>query len=269
MMKPGLDRARLRARLVLFALLPALSDILPRRPSLLSAFAKTRASIRIGAAHCDLASRLVLDNGHLNVLKIDSNALNKIPKDWDINLEFANTEELNRFFSGRAALPSVAGALRHPVLLGKTALLLNELSLFKPGRVFSSADERVLYVRATLPLIARALCELFLGGHPAMAELVNESPERVYQWEVSDIGAAVWLRMARGRIQAGRGIYTKRRPFVRYLFPRAEGAFRVLSSHGPAMNGLLAGDILPEGSPEYSRKLSILLQQADELLNAG
>lgn len=275
-MKPVLNRALLRYRLVLFALLPALSDLLRHRPKLQADFANTRAIVRIGALHQDLAAGLCFERGNLKILKYNSDKLiapnhqnTKNSKNWDLNLQFSNPKELNQFFGGQAKLPDISGALRHPLLLLRTTLLLKELLLLKPGALLSDAREQILYVKVTLPLIARALMELHLGGHPEMSELVNESPERIYQWVVSDIDCAVWLRMARGRIQAGRGIYSKRRPFVHYVFPSAAGAYRVFSGHKSSMEGLLRGDVRPDGSPEYSRKLSILLQKADELLNFG
>lgn len=274
-MKTGFDRTLLRYRLVLFALLPALSDILRHKAQLRADFINTRARVRIGSNTSDMAALLSFERGHLNVLQDHSKKMDAPglfgPKstDWDLNLSFSNPNELNQFFSGQAKLPQISGALRHPVLLVKLTLLFKELLLLKPGARISSLDEQALYVRTTLPLIVRALREMYLGGHPEMIELVNNSPERIYQWVVSDIESAVWLRMAKGRIQAGRGLYKKRRPFVSFVFPTVGAAFRVLTEQNSSMAGLVRGDIRPDGSPEYSRRLSILLQKADELLNAG
>ena len=75
--------------------------------------------------------------------------------------------------------------------------------------------------------------------------------------------------MREGRVKAGRGTYPHRRPFVHFVFPTVDAAFRVLTEAGSPMTGVACGDVRTEGSPEYSRKVSRVLQRLDHLLGEG
>ncbi len=48
-----------------------------------------------------------------------------------------------------------------------------------------------------------------------------------------------------------------------------EAAFGVLTSTSSQMEAVQKGHVRTEGSPEYTRKLSILMQKVDELLSEG
>jgi hypothetical protein len=115
----------------------------------------------------------------------------------------------------------------------------------------------------------RGLDQLARGGHPEMAELVASSPDRVYQWTVEETGVGAFLRMRQGRTRAGDGQYARRRPFVHFIFPSVEGAFRVFTTRGSQMEAVQRGLVRTEGSPEYTRKMSGLMQKIDELLTEG
>ena len=143
------------------------------------------------------------------------------------------------------------------------------LQLLQPAPPPARADERALKVRLLLTLASRALGQLHLGGHPEMVELVCDSPERVYQWSVQHEGIGAWLRMERGQVKAGTGTYARRKPFVHFVFPDADAALRVLTATESQMSGVRDGSIQTLGSPEYVRKVALLMQKVDELLTLG
>jgi hypothetical protein len=82
-----------------------------------------------------------------------------------------------------------------------------------------------------------------------------------------NIGA--YLRMKHGRVLAGRGIYPRRRPFVHFVFPDVDAALSVLTATDSQMSGVRDGKVLTFGSPEYTRKISLLMQKVDALLTEG
>ena len=115
------------------------------------------------------------------------------------------------------------------------------------------------------PVLSRILAE----SHATMNELVQASPERVYQWTVASANIGAYLRMHAGRVKAGRGTYSRRRPFVHFLFPDVEAALAVLTATGSQMSGVRSGQVQTFGSPEYTRKISLLMQKVDALLVEG
>ncbi len=248
-----IDRERLRARLHLGALLPVLPLVAP------AGAARRLAGRAIDIAVDDaLAAHVCADAGAL-VVRAGRHAAPSL------RLSFADAPALNRFFAGRA-LPSLDGWHR-PLLVIEAARLLASLRILDPRARSRTAAARAVRVRALLAFAVRALAELQRGGHPEMRALVDESPDRVYQWTVDDGAAAAFLRMCRGRVRAGRGEYARRRPFVHFRFPTVEAAYRVLTATGSQMEAVARGWVRTEGSPEYARKVSGLLQEAGALLD--
>jgi hypothetical protein len=126
--------------------------------------------------------------------------------------------------------------------------------------------DRLLRVRLVLEVVTRALSRLHREGWAPIVDLAADSPDRVYQWTVGDADIASYVRMSTGRVKAGRGIYLRRRPFVHYLFPDVDAAFEVLMATESSMGAFKSGRVETFGSPEYARKMGIILQQVDALL---
>ena len=253
-----IQREALRARVNLFALLPLLEVVLAERPAEGRLFGSVTGVIQIEARGSEHAAHLAFCAGRLSVVP----RLHPAP---DVRCTFRDVAAMNAFFAGRAELPRIEG-LRHPVLIARAGALLSSLRILAPGATHADAAERALHVRLVIELAPRALAELCRGGHPETAHLVAESPDRVYQWSVDRTTIASFLRMREGRVRWGRGTYAARPPFVRFLFPSVEAAYRVLTGTGAEVDAVARGDVATEGSPEYSRKVSRLLQRTDQLL---
>ena len=166
-------------------------------------------------------------------------------------------------------LPSVSGALRHPVLFTRVARLFATLNMLQPQAAPLEPAQRSLRVTLLLQLVTRALAELQHGAHPGMTALTAASPDRLYQWTVAREGIVCWLRMKEGKVLTGRGACTAREPFVHFVFPDVDAALAVLTATGSQMDGVRGGAVEVIGSPEYSRKISLLMQQVDQLLVEG
>jgi hypothetical protein len=255
------EREALRARLFQRALLPLTEVVLAERDDLARSFRGTTAVVQLEVAGCDDGAALRFRDGRLRVeAGVWSGA--------DVRLTFSDHASLNAFFSGRPALPRVRG-LQHAVLLARVGRLLASLRLLQPAADPGPPATRALRVKLLLELAGRGLAQLHLGGFPPMVELVRESPERVYQWSVEREGLGMFLRMERGRVKAGRGTYARRRPFVQFAFPDVEAAHHVLTQQGSQMDSVRRGLVRPLGSPEYTRKIGLMMQKLDELLQEG
>jgi hypothetical protein len=255
--EPALDREALRSRVFLRSVLPLLEDL----PGTDALFRGVSARVAIEVRGTDVGATLVLRDGAL--------AVEQGVQPAEVRWIFPTLRALNAFFAGKVVLPRIKG-LRHPVLIWKTVRLLMRLRILHPQ---PSPAQPALRVKLLLRLVTRALAELHRGGHPEMVFLVADSPERVYQWTVGgadvahDIGA--YLRMERGRVKAGRGTYTRRRPFVHFAFADVDAALAVLTATGSQMTGVRSGQLKTLGSPEYTRKIALLMQKIDQLLQEG
>jgi hypothetical protein len=255
------EREALRARVFLRAVLPLLETVLAEQPALAKWFAGVNAAVQLRADGTDVGATLRFVDGRLTVSP-------ELGRDAAVKLRFRDLAAMNSFFAGKPVLPAVDG-LRHPLLIARVVRLLVSLQLLQPAPPPARADERALKVRLLLTLASRALGQLALGGHPEMVELVADSPDRVYQWSVQREGIGAWLRMERGRVKVGTGTYARRKPFVHFVFPDADAALRVLTATESQMSGVRDGSIQTLGSPEYVRKVALLMQKVDELLTLG
>jgi hypothetical protein len=75
--------------------------------------------------------------------------------------------------------------------------------------------------------------------------------------------------MKGGKTKAGRGIYTRRRPFVHMIFPDTDGAFDVLTQKVGTVEAVKLGKVRTEGAMEGSKDIGILMQKVDALATGG
>jgi hypothetical protein len=255
------NRAELRARVFLRALVPLLAVVVREQPVMARLFAKVDAGVQIEVDGSPLCAHLAFNGGAL--------AITHVAAASDLRFGFADVAALNTFFGGALALPRVSGALRHPVLLARVARLFATLQMLQPQGAPKDDAACALRVRLLLYLVVRALAELHHGRHPGMRALTEHSPDRVYQWSVAKEGIHAWLRMKDGRVMTGIGPCLAREPFVHFVFPTAAAALGVLTATGSQVDGVRDGAVEVIGSPEYSRKISLLMQQVDQLLVEG
>lgn len=251
-------REQLRARVFVRAMVPLLELVVREHPAMAKAFANVDATVQVAVDGSPLGARLVFSGGALTVSHASGPA--------DLAFTFRDVAALNAFFGGSLSMPSVGGALRHPVLLTRVARLFATLNMLQPQE---APPDAALRVTLLLRLVTRALAELLHGGHAGMTALTLGSPDRVYQWSVAREGIACWLRMKDGKVLTGHGPCPAREPFVHFVFPDADAALSVLTATDGQMDGVRGGAVEVIGSPEYSRKISLLMQQVDQLLVEG
>lgn len=252
-----MSRDLLRMQLYLRVVLPLLEEVVAADPQL-------RVSLSLERARVQIETR---DGKYGAVLRFSSAGLTVeqgvLPR-AEVRLRFRDERALNDFFAGKPVIPSLEG-LRHPLLLSRVFRLLGSLRVLQPG----PTENPSLRVRMVLLLITRGLVELHHGGFEPAMTMVEESPERVYQWSVQQGTIASHVRMKKGKIEAVQGACSHRRPFVHFIFPDVDSALRVFDATGGQVDAVRHGWIQVVGSPEYSRKISYLLQLLDELLSVG
>jgi len=261
------SRDELRADLFLVAVLPLLEVVLTERPDVRNLVRGLSGKSQFEARGANLAGRLEFDGDSLRVSYGS-------PEPCSLHFGFGNLRKMNEFFAGKPRFPWISPwfGLSHPIMALRTLRLLMALQILeppRPGAELPSPDERALRVRLLLYLVTKALERLHRRGHSAMVELAADSPDRVYQWTVvgTDIGA--WVRMHKGRVKSGRGTCAARRPFVHFVFPDVDAAFAVLTATSSQMQGFRGGSVVTYGSPEYTRKMALLMQEVDKLLLEG
>jgi hypothetical protein len=265
------ERAWHRARLFLRAVLPLVAVAPGRRGGLARGLAPATGAVRFAGPDPSLQALLRFEGGQSRVLPPE--AAPQAPA--DLTFRFRDLGQMNDFFAGKPAVPAVHPwlGLRSPRLLAATVQALLSLRVLepKPAEVLAreSPEERALRVRLLLYLVTASLAQLHQDGFPELLALSRGSPDRVYQWTVEGTDIATFVRMREGRFRAGRGVYGHRKPFVHFVFRDLDAAHAVLTAQGSQMTGFRGGLIATHGSPEYARKVGLLMQRIDELLMEG
>lgn len=182
-----------------------------------------------------------------------------------VTFEFKDNKSLNDFFSGKLALPKIKGLYRLDIV-ARTVPLLLALKMLMPDADPKAPQKRALKVKLLMYMVTTALSQLNKAGEESMVKMTKKSPDRVYQWKVEGGGPAAYLRMKAGKTKAGRGTYTRRRPFVLMRFPDIEGAYQVLTSKVPLVEAVKNGYVVTEGAMEYSKEIGLHMQFIEELM---
>lgn len=247
----------LRTRLFLRAALPLTKVVLEEDPRLRARLSRLEAVVQFRVVGTELGAYLQFGGGALEVVQ----AIHPAPQ---LTLGFKSQAALNGFFAGKLVLPSIKPLSRLGLFLRVVPLLL-ALKILMPAADPKSPEKRALKVKLLLYMVSVALSQLNKAGDEVMTTLTQKSPDRVYQWVVEG-GPAVYLRMKAGKTKAGRGVYTRRRPFVLMRFPDLEGAYQVLTSKVALVEAVSRGYVVTEGAMEYSKEIGLRMQHVEELL---
>jgi hypothetical protein len=250
-------RDELKSRLFLRVALPLVKVVREDDPRMRRLTRNMNAVVQFVVRGTDTGAHLVFADDGLEVVQ-------GVHENPAVSFTFKDLKSLNDFFAGKLALPSIKGIWRLDVILRTVPLLLS-LKMLMPTADPKNPERRALKVKLLLYMVTTALSQLNKAGEPIMAELVEKSPDRVYQWIVEG-GPSAYLRMKAGKTKAGRGIYTRRRPFVLMRFPNIEGAYQVLTSKVALVEAVKQGYVVTEGAMEYSKEIGICMQTVEELM---
>ncbi|NLH50731.1 MAG: hypothetical protein GX444_19320 [Myxococcales bacterium] len=177
---------------------------------------------------------------------------------------FKDLKSLNDFFAGRLALPAVKGLYRLDVIVRVVPLLLS-LKILMPDADPKDPAKRALKVKLLLYMVTTAMSQLNKAGDPEMTDMTKISPDRIFQFAVKN-GPAAYLRMKAGKTKSGRGIYTRRRPFVLFEFPDFDAAYQVLTAKVQMVEAVSKGYLHLEGAMEYQKEIGLQMQRVEEIL---
>jgi hypothetical protein len=190
-----------------------------------------------------VGAHLTFSNGAFKVVQ-------GIAEQADVTFGFPSVGKMNAMFAGKPVLPSIKG-LRKIGLVIKVFGLLLGLKLLMPNAKPKTAEQMRLKVKMTLYMVTTALSQLNKAGDPEMVKWTTKQPDRIYQWSCEPEGIACYLRVKAGKTKAGRGYYTRKKPFVHMKFNGAANALPVLSNSIDSLQAMAQGLLTNEGSPEY------------------
>ncbi|HQP95795.1 MAG TPA: hypothetical protein PLY68_06310 [Myxococcota bacterium] len=257
-----MDREIMIAKLFFRAAFPVMKVPLADDPAITNAWKDVKATVQF-SADCEpgpdtdgqsrIGACLHFDNGSLEVVE-------ELCESPDLTLHFGSVKAMNTLLSGGMALPRIRGGLKHPGLLVKMLTLLMRLTLMLPTNRPKDPVKRYLKVKMSIYMITTALSNYNRLGDPKMREWTANQPDRIYQFTIAtperDDNIAAYLRIRGGRTKSGRGVYTRRRPFVHFRFSSVDGALKVLLKEVEFVQGVESGCVAIDGSPEYAAKLN-------------
>jgi hypothetical protein len=253
------EKELMAARIFLNAVLPVIKVLLEEDPKIRKRFAGVTARVQFVAKDPagDVGACLVFDHGEFQVEP-------GVAETADITFSFGRVASMNALFAGKPALPKIKGLLKVG-LLAKVMTLLLALKLLMPNNRPQDPEKKRLKVKMTFYMITTALSQFNKGGDPDMVKWTASQPERIYQITVSD-DIAAYLRVKAGNTKAGRGKYTKRRPFVHMKFNGVDGAMPVVLNDVDMVTAVKEGFLTVDGPPEYGRDIGIFMMRIQELI---
>lgn len=253
-------RTRLATRILLKALFPVMKVVVDDDPAMKRRFDGVTARVRFSVAGEGepLGTDVVFDGGALSV----DASMAGTP---DVVFSFRSAEKFNAFMAGKPVIPGIRG-WRRPGLIVRVVSLLLAMKILMPDARPKQEEKRRLKVKMILYMITTALSQYNKGGDPDMAKWTGKQPDRVYQMSVDGEEIAAYVRVKAGKTKAGRGIYTRRRPFVHICFNGIEGALPVLLGDVEFVEALGRQMVTVEGSPEYAANLNDYMQRIQALI---
>jgi hypothetical protein len=251
-------RDELRTRLFLNAALPLVKVVREENKTLRHLTAKLNGVVQFEVKGTDWGAHLIFGRGELEFKRGKHEKPN-------VAFVFKNLVQLNNFFAGKSMMMAWVRGLYRLDLIGATLPMLLSLKMLMPDADPKEPAKRALKVKLLLYMVTSALSQLNKAGDELMTKLTKGSPDRVYQWTVPN-GPSAFLRMKNGKTKAGRGVYTRRRPFVLMRFSDFEGAYQVLTSKAPLVEAVKRGYVVTEGAMEYSKEIGLRMQYIEELM---
>jgi len=255
------DKIKITTRIILRAMLPAMKILVADDPVFKKRFENISATIQFKANDGETSEGACLkfDQGELEIQQ----GLYDNP---DITFGFSSLAQMNAFFGGKLVLPRISG-ITNVILTFKVFSLLLGMKILMPNVRPEDPEKKRLKVKMSFYMITTALSQYNKGGDPEMVKWTQKQPDRVYQISVDDTIAA-YLRVKAGNSKAGRGIYTKKRPFVHLKFNGVDGAFPVVMNDVDMVSAVRNGYLVIEGSPEYGADLGNFMDRIQNLLVA-
>ena len=242
------------ARIICRAVLPVIKVMLDDDPKTGRKFQKVTAKVQFVANDPagPIGAYLQFTDGAFEVVQ----GIAEYP---DLVFRFSTVPKMIAMFAGKPVLPSLGpllkGFMTKPGLLINIFGVLLGMKILMPAAKPKTPEMARLKVKMTLYMVSTALSQLNKGGDPDMVKWTEKQPERIYQWSVQGTDIACYLKVKAGQTKAGRGEYTRRKPFVHMTFKDIDSALPVLSNSIDTVSAIATGLVENDGSPEYGGKI--------------
>ncbi len=250
-----MDKELIANRLFTHAVFPVIKVVLQDDEFYKKLFTKVKARVAVVAE--DKGAVLCFDHGDFRVDYEDLNLA-------DITFKFSSVKKMNDFLRGKTVLPKISGITKVSLLV-KVILLLNSLKIMMPDVRPKKQDKKYLKVKMAFYMATTSLSQLNKVGDEDMKKWVAKQPDRIYQISVEDTDIAAYLRVKAGKSKAGRGIYKRKRPFVKMKLNGLEGAMAVLLRDVEFVQAVDQGFVVVEGAPEYAAQLNDYMMRIQAL----
>jgi hypothetical protein len=250
------DKDTLVSRIFLRSALPLVKVLAEEEPLYQKIFPQKGVIQFSAKGHVRSAAYIQFTDGILDVVQ----GMHEKP---DLQLVFKTLGDMNAFFAGKTALPGIIGIRKIHLLIRILPLLLG-LKILMPNAQPKTPEKRALKVKLLLFMVSNALSQLNKGGDPDFMKITKNSPDRIFQWSV-DNGPAAYLRVKNGKSKAGRGMYTRRRPFVHIKFRDNDSAYKVLTMQVDLVDAVRDGLVATDGPPEASKDISLHMQRIQDM----
>lgn len=254
------ERELLAARLFTHAVFPVMKVILNDDPKMKQKFSDVEANVQFRAKDTagDIGAWLVFNKGEFTVQQ-------GICESPDITFSFSSVKKMNDMLAGKPVIPGISGFSKFGLLVKVFSLLLS-LKIMMPNARPKKMDKKTLKVKLAFYMITTALSQYNKGGDPDMVKWTTKQPDRIYQITVDGTDIAAYLRVKAGKSKAGRGVYTRKRPFIHMKFHGIDGALAVLLRDVEFVEGVAKGFVTIEGAPEYAAQLNDFMQRIQAML---
>ncbi len=255
------DNPKIPATLLMKAALPLTKVLVEEKPEIAWIYKKWNKAIQFCVdGDDDLCCHIAFVDGEISF----SEKPHPAP---DIEFLFKDAASFVALMTGKPALPKIRGIIRSfPTLIGFLPLMLG-LTLLMPNKLPKDPKGRALKVKLLLYFISVALSKLNKAGGEDMRRFTKNMPDRIFQWSVEPDGPAVYLRIKHGRTKAGKGLYTRRRPFVHMRFTSMDSAFEVLTGQIDNVEAMKIGKLIVEGSPEHGKEISGIMKNIESMIS--
>jgi hypothetical protein len=250
-----MDKELIANRLFTHAVFPVIKVVLQDDEFYKKQFARVKARVALIAE--GKGGVLCFDNGDFSV---DYKNLDLA----DITFKFSSVKKMNDFLRGKTVLPKISGITKVSLLV-KVILLLNSLKIMMPNVRPKKEDKKYLKVKMAFYMATTSLSQLNKAGDPDMQKWVAKQPDRIYQIEVDGTDIAAYLRVKAGKSKAGRGIYKRKRPFVKMKLNGLDGAMAILLRDVEFVGAVDKGYVTVEGAPEYAAQLNDYMMRIQAL----
>jgi len=251
----------LAARVICRAVLPVVRVMLEDDPKMGKKFENVTATIQFTAKDADgpIGVHMKFTDGEYEVVQ-------GIAENPDITFGFSTVSKLIAFFAGKPVIPSIKGLMKVGLLVKVFGILLG-LKILMPNNKPKTDERKHLKVKMTLYMVTTGLSQLNKGGDADMVKFTSTQPERIYQWSVDGSDIACYVKIKAGKTKAGRGFYTRRKPFVHMQFASVDKALPVLANEIDNVQAMAQGIIVNDGSPEYGGKIGDFMMKIADMLS--